>query len=158
MRENEWKGTTLSLKLSIIPCSVYVRVEVHFKVLSWALDTLQWSGLCTGHFVLEEEHIVYSPIALCAGSGLTPWCMKGVAGYSAVGSREQLFCGRVLPVSVVVVVVIIIIIVVHLMLLLTFAATHCMLLIWITLWFPSDQCCSTVQVFSYHWAALYDCL
>jgi hypothetical protein len=44
MKENERKGTTLSLKLSRIPCSVYVRVEVHFQVLSSALDTVQWSG------------------------------------------------------------------------------------------------------------------
>jgi len=64
MKENKWKGTTLSLKLSRIPCSVYVRVEVHLQVLSSALDTVKWSGLCTGHFVFEEEHIVYSPVTL----------------------------------------------------------------------------------------------
>jgi len=64
MKENEWKSTRLPLKLSRIPCSVYVGVEIHLQLLSSALDTEQWSGLCTGHFVLEEEHIVYSPVTL----------------------------------------------------------------------------------------------
>jgi hypothetical protein len=64
MKENEWKGTTLFLKLSRIPCSVYVRVQVHLQVLSSALDTVQWSGLCTGHFFLKEESSVYSPVTL----------------------------------------------------------------------------------------------
>lgn len=64
MKENEWKGTTLFLKLSRIPCSVYVIVQVHLQLLSSALDTVQWSGLYTDHFVLEEEHVVYSPVTL----------------------------------------------------------------------------------------------
>jgi hypothetical protein len=64
MKENYWKGTALFLKLSRIPCSVYVRVQVQLQVLSSALDIVHWSGLCTGHFVLDEEHIVYSPVTL----------------------------------------------------------------------------------------------
>jgi hypothetical protein len=34
---------------------VYVRVEVYLHLSSSALDIGKWSGLCTGHFVLEEE-------------------------------------------------------------------------------------------------------
>jgi len=66
-------------KLNRIPCSVYVRVEVHCQVLSSALDTVQWSGFCTGHFVLEEEHIVYSPMALCVQAvGWHPGVWRGL--------------------------------------------------------------------------------
>jgi hypothetical protein len=142
MKENEWKGTTLFLKLSRIPCSVYVRVQVHRQVLSSAL----YSGLVYALVTLSLKKSILCTVqshsygTVCAGSGLTPWCMKGVAGCSAFGSWEQVFCGRVMSVCVLTVV--------HLMPLLTFTATHCMLLMWITQWFPSDQCCSAVQVFS----------
>lgn len=119
-------GTLPGIKLSTRYCAVVWLM--HWSLCPW-----------------RRAYCVQSYGTVCAGSGLTPWCMKGDAGCSAVGSREQVFCGRVLSVCV------IIIIIVHLMLLLTFAAAHCTLLIWITLWFPSDQCCSTVQVFSYRW-------